>query len=82
MRNRETNERLTVIRGPVLTFTGNPFTHGLEHTAVYEPDAIVAMADGLITDFGPTQHVLPRLPASIEIRNYGKDSLISAGIHR
>ncbi len=79
MRNRETNERLTVIRGPVLTFTGNPFTHGLEHTAVYEPDAIVAMADGLITDFGPTQHVLPRLPASIEIRNYGKDSLISAG---
>jgi guanine deaminase len=79
LRNRETHERPTVIRGPVLTFTGNPFTHGLEHTAVYEADAIVAMANGLITDFGPAQLVLPRLPAGAEIRNYGKDSLISAG---
>jgi guanine deaminase len=69
----------TFIRGPVLTFTGNLFTHELEHTTVYEPDAIVAMADGLITDFGPAQHVLPRLPADAKIRNYGKDSLISAG---
>jgi guanine deaminase len=79
LRNREINERLTVIRGPALTFTGNPFTHGLEHTAAYEPDAIVAMAKGLITDFGPAQHVLPHLPAHAEIKNYGKDSLISAG---
>jgi guanine deaminase len=78
LRNRETN-RPTVIRGPVLTFTGNPFTHGLEHTAVHEPDAIVVMANGLITDFGPAQQVLPRLPAGAEIKNYGKDSLISAG---
>ena len=78
MRNGKTN-RPTAIRGPVLTFTGNPFTHGLEHTAVYEPDAIVAMANGLITDFGPAQQVLPRLPANTEIKNYGKDSLISAG---
>jgi guanine deaminase len=79
LRNRPTNERPTVIRGPVLTFTGNPFTDGLEHTAVYERDAIVAMANGRITEFGPAQHVLSRLPADIEIRNYGKDSLISAG---
>ena len=79
LRNRETHERPTVIRGPVLTFTGNPFTHGLEHTAVYQADAIVAMANGLITDFGPAQLVLPRLPAGAEIRNYGRDSLISAG---
>ena len=78
MSNRGTNKP-TVIRGPVLTFTGNPFTHGLEDTAVYEPDAIVAMANGLITDFGPAELVLPRLPPGAEIRNYGKDSLISAG---
>ncbi len=79
MRNRETNARPTVIRGPVLTFTGNPFTDGLEHTAVYEPDAIVAMENGLITEFGPAEHVLPRLPADANVRNYGQDSLISAG---
>jgi len=33
----------------------------------------------LITDFGPAQHVLPRLPANAGIKNYGRDSLISAG---
>jgi guanine deaminase len=72
-------QQRTAIRGPVLTFSGNPFTQGLEDTAVYEPDAIVAMADGLITDFGPAQLVLPRLPTGTEVRDYGKDSLISAG---
>ena len=30
------------IRGPVLTFTGDPFKEGLEQTMVYETDAIVA----------------------------------------
>ena len=79
MRSRRQNALPTVIRGPVLTFTGNPFTDGTEHTAIYEPDAIVVMADGLITDFGPAQQVLPRLPAGAEVKNYGKDSLISAG---
>jgi guanine deaminase len=78
LRNHETSQP-TVIRGPVLSFTGNPFTHGLEHTVVYEADAIVAMANGLITDFGPAEQVLPRLPANAVITNYGKDSLISAG---
>jgi guanine deaminase len=74
-----TRERPTVIRGPVLTFTGNPFKSGLEHTAVYEPDAIVVMAGGLSTDFGQAQLVLPKLPAGTEVKNYGKDALISAG---
>ena len=55
--------RPTAIRGPVLTFTGDPFQRGLEHTSVYEPDAIVAMADGLITHFGPAESILPQLPA-------------------
>lgn len=35
------------IRGPVLTFKGDPFKDGLESTMVYEPDAIVAF--GLAT---------------------------------
>jgi guanine deaminase len=46
---------------------------------VYEPDAIVVMAGGLITDFGQAQLVLPKLPAGTEVKNYGKDALISAG---
>ena len=69
----------TAIRGPVLTYTGDPFRDGLERTMVYEADAVVAMADGRITHFGPADRVLPQLPAGTEVRNYGRDALISAG---
>src|ERR1700674_2618477 len=68
----------TAIRGPALTYTGDPFKEGLEHTMVYESDAIVAMADGKITHFGPAQRVERQLPANTKIKNYGTDSLISA----
>jgi guanine deaminase len=37
------------------------------------------MADGRITHFGPAARVLRELPAGIEIRDFGKDALISAG---
>ena len=74
-----TPSRPTAIRGPALTFTGDPFRDGLEKTMVHEPDAIVAMADGRITHFGPASRVLRELPAGIEVRDFGKDALISAG---
>lgn len=67
------------IRGPVLTFTGDPFQDGLESTMVYEADGIVAFADGRITHFGPADRVAGELPPGTQVRNYGKDSLISAG---
>ena len=67
------------IRGPVLTFTGDPFRDGLERTMVYESDAIVAFGGGVITHFGPADRVRPHLPAGLTITHYGSDSLISAG---
>lgn len=67
------------IRGPALTFQGDPFKDGLEDTMIYEADAIVAFGDGMITHFGPAKTVKPQLPAGIEVRNYGPDALISAG---
>lgn len=71
--------RPAAIRGPVLTFTGDPFRDGIERTLVHEPDAIVAMQNGRITHFGPAARVVPLLPSGIEIRDFGKDALISAG---
>lgn len=71
--------RTTAIRGPVLTYTGDPFRDGLNRTMVHEPDAIVAMQDGRITHFGPAARIAPLLPSGTEIRDYGKDALISAG---
>jgi len=71
--------KLQAIRGPVLTYTGDPFKSSLQDTMVYESDAIVAMADGRITHFGPAGTVLPQLPPGTAVKNYGKDALISAG---
>ncbi len=70
---------VTAIRGPALTFTGDPFQQGLEHTLVYEPDAIVAMAGGSITHFGPAKRVRPLLPRGTKVEDYGRRSLILAG---
>jgi guanine deaminase len=71
--------RPTAIRGPALTYTGDPFQHGLEATMVYEPDAIVAMADGKIAHFGPAKRIRPRLPRGTKVEDYGRDALILAG---
>ena len=70
---------VTAIRGPALTFTGDPFQQGLEDTLVYEPDAIVAMAEGRITQFGPAKRVRPLLPRGTAVEDYGRRSLILAG---
>ncbi|WP_449548150.1 guanine deaminase [Lelliottia amnigena] len=67
------------IRGPVLTFTGDPFKQVPDEVMVYEPDGIVAFGGGKITHFGPAEVIEKQLPPDIEITNYGPDSLISAG---
>jgi ABC-type oligopeptide transport system ATPase subunit len=57
------------LRGPALSFTGDPFRDGLDATMVHEPDAIVVMAEGRITHFGPASRIVPLLPA-FPIGNY------------
>ncbi|TLM77346.1 guanine deaminase [Microbulbifer harenosus] len=69
----------SAIRGPVLTFTGDPFASSVEDTMLYESDAIVAIGDGVVTHFGPADKIQPQLPAGLEVRNYGPDALITAG---
>jgi guanine deaminase len=69
----------TAIRGPVLTYTGDAFLEGLEPSMRYESDAIVAMADGKITHFGPARKVRSQLPPGTKIREYGKHTVILAG---
>ena len=67
------------LRGPALTFTGDPFADGIEATMRYESDAIVAMADGKITHFGPADEVAATLPSGTVVRLNGKDTLMTAG---
>lgn len=74
-----TSSRPTAVRGPVLTFSGDPFRDGIEKTMVHERDAIVAMEDGRISHFGPADRIAGLLPPDTEIRDFGQDALISAG---
>ena len=70
---------MIAIRGPALTYTGDAFRDGLESTMRYEPDAIVAMAGGKVTHFGPASQVRAQLPNDTVVKEYGSDKLIMAG---
>jgi guanine deaminase len=67
------------LRGPALTFTGDPYLEGVSGTLRHESDAVVAMRDGIITHFGAASRVLGELPAGAELRRFGRDQLILPG---
>ena len=69
---------VTAIRGAMLTFTGDPFSHAPRDVRRYESDAIVVMARGRIVDCGPAADVATRLPAGTAVTHYA-NALISAG---
>src|SRR5262245_53790178 len=75
----EASTAITAIRGPALTFTGDPFALGVEATLRHESDAVIAFADGRITHFGPAATVKSALPPGTHIKEYGADSLILPG---
>ena len=45
----------------------------------YESDAILAMADGRITHFGPASQVAPQLPPGTAVQSNGRDTLMLPG---
>jgi guanine deaminase len=69
----------TALHGAALTFTGDPFDVGVEAAMRYESDAILAMADGRITHFGPASAVRGQLPPGTHIKECGRDALILPG---
>jgi len=69
---------ITAIRGAVLSFSDDPFQKDIEDCMIYESDAIIVMADGKITQFGPADSILETLPTDTAITHY-HDSIITAG---
>jgi guanine deaminase len=67
------------LRGAALTFTDDPFRVGVQKAMRYESDAIVVMADGKITHFGPASEVQSKLPAGTKVTRNAKDTLMTAG---
>jgi guanine deaminase len=67
------------LRGAALTFVDDPLRVGVEAAMRYESDAIVAMADGRITHFGPAGEVAPALPPGVRARDNGAHTLMLPG---
>jgi guanine deaminase len=67
------------LRGAALTFVDDPLRVGVEAAMRYEPDAIVAIADGRITHFGPAGEVAPRLAPPVRVRDNGAHTLMIPG---
>src|SRR6188474_1619861 len=74
----ETSAHMHALRGAALTFVADPSEAG--PTALrYESDAVVAMASGRISRFGPASQVLPGLQPGTPVRAVGPDRLILPG---
>ena len=67
------------MRGPALTFHDDPARVGVEAAMRYESDAILAMAGGRITHFGPASQVAPQLPPGTAVQSNGRDTLMLPG---
>lgn len=67
------------LRGAALTYIDDPFRVGTDAAMRYESDAIVCMADGRITHFGPARRVLFELPPDTLVERTRKDTLMLAG---
>ena len=73
------NSGTIALRGQALGFTGDPFRDGLAASMKHWPDAIVVVADGKIVRIGAAGEIVPTLPAGLDVRDYGRHALISAG---
>ena len=65
-------------RAAILHSLGDPDQIGLENSYAYFEDGMLVVCDGVITDIGPVDQVLARLPDATPIIEF-KDKLISAG---
>jgi len=66
------------IRGPAISFRGDPFVLPFDEALAYWPDALILVEDGIIVSVGDAAAALPALPADLVVENY-PDGLISAG---
>ncbi len=71
--------QITALRGPALTFTGDPFLMGAQQALRYESDALIVIEGGRISGFGPYESMRTALPPGAPVTRYGADSLILPG---
>ena len=73
------SEPARAIRGPLLTYSGDPFSLGVRETMHYESDAMLVIEAGRIARVGPAAKIRRTLAPGTEVEDYGRDSLVMAG---
>lgn len=66
----------TAIRGPLLTFKGDPYQQPESECVHYESDAVIVMENGLIREVGPAPTVLKTLTNEVPVTLYPNDLII------
>lgn len=59
--------QISVIRGPVLTYTDEPYTNHQHLKFGYEPDAIIMLINGHISEVGPAESLKDKIPRGSDI---------------
>lgn len=72
-------DAVVALRGPMLAWRGDPFVVGARRALAYEPDGIVAMAQGRIVAAGPAAGVRRTLPPGTSVERLPPASLMLPG---
>jgi guanine deaminase len=70
-------EEITILRGRLLRFAGDPFEIGAETALDFDEDGVLVMRGGMIVDVGPAEVVLADHPG-VDVTHVG-DGLIAPG---
>lgn len=58
---------ISAIRGPVLTYSDEPYLENKHNEFGYEPDAIIMLVDGQISEIGPAAQLQHKIPSGSDI---------------
>lgn len=72
----QTNQ--VVVRGALVHVVDDPFLHNPKDCLRYEPDGMLVIEDGQITQSGPAAEILKTLPEGVDYETY-TDKLITPG---
>lgn len=64
------------LRGPALSFRGDPFVDPPSEALVHDADAILLMEEGRIAAFGPAEALIRRLPPGVPMETFTRGMMM------
>ena len=75
------SSQISAIRGPVLTYTDEPYSDNDQSNIGYEPDAIIMLVDGHISEVGPADSLKDKIPTGSAIEQSTNCRFIKISTH-